>query len=106
MLGEMTHDGGAFLQCPWKLHLRRERIVHAHHSYVTSVRVFSGQPVVGVHRGLNPPAAVEVNHHGQSFIYTRPIEPAQNAPTTRGNPTIDRLRHHWPTGGGFQSYGI
>ena len=49
---------------------------------------------------------MEVDHHGERFIYTRPIEPAQNAPTTRGHPTIDRLRHHWPTGSGFQSYGI
>ena len=106
MHGQMTNDSCAFFQCAWELCFRRERIIHTHHSHVPSSRVFAGQPVVGVDRGLNPPAAVKVDHHGQSFIDTRAIEPAENTPSTRDNPTIGRLGHHRAADGGFNSYGI
>jgi hypothetical protein len=59
-----------------------------------------------VDRRLNPPATVKVDHHRQSFIDTRAIEPAENAPSTRGNPPIGRLGHHWSADGGLNSYGI
>ena len=44
--------------------------------------------------------------HQFAAIHPWPIEPEENTPTTRGNPAIDRLHHHWPTNGSFESYGI
>jgi hypothetical protein len=96
MLGDVTYHRRAFLQCAWKLRLRRKRVVHADHSHVARGGVFAGQPVVRVDRGLEEPAAVEVDHHGQGLIRPRPIETAENAPTMTNNPAIAGLSHHRP----------